>query len=659
MGRKVDQITVINSYERGEGIFSLELSIVDPPILKASLSGHANLEDARKTEILLDETIEYLKTEFGANSLYFITDMTHFHGTTWKAKLHFQRIARRFFSGEEISHVSLINPSILVQNMVYLVKKLNPEFRITVQGDEAEAIQTLEKTIEEDYQLEFGPVDRNGLLTSGTVKVNGVDLPVKSTEEWCLRLSGNHSVQFFLINNEIVLYKESGSFIKSEDAEQIGNTIRAILSSLGDGDYFLITDFSESSYVSLKSRKALEKQMITFRSRWKHRYHIFPRLIRTMYLAYSQLNPSVRKNSTLVSSWMEALSDYLGNLGNAKSIAEKLIKTSIDYDVLTREELIEQLKSKENEIEYLHRQQDEKIQNLFDSVSRISWDENFQPGDIHFEEVDDPFAPLANAISLLEHDIFEIINDLKDFNAALESKVIERTSELEKQNEELVKVNSELDSFVYSTSHDLRAPLVSVMGLIDLSKREKDPELRSHYFEMIVNSMQKLDSFIKDITDFSRNARMQVEFDEIDFNELVESIFEELQYMQGSDLEKRINIENVEVFVSDPRRLKMIFNNLISNAIRYQSEENGTPYVAMDITTDEKGAHIVIHDNGLGIRDEYLARIFDMFFRASETSQGSGLGLYIVKEAVEKLGGSISVDSKQGEGTRFEINLPS
>ena len=139
------------------------------------------------------------------------------------------------------------------------------------------------------------------------------------------------------------------------------------------------------------------------------------------------------------------------------------------------------------------------------SISRISWDENFQPSDLKIIERDDPFAPLSNAIVLLERDLFEIITDLKHFNEHLEARVLERTKELEIQNVELKKVNSELDSFVYKTSHDLRAPLVSLLGLINITKIEKDQSTKDRYLEMMESAVLKMDGFIKDITEFLRN----------------------------------------------------------------------------------------------------------------------------------------------------------
>ena len=200
--------------------------------------------------------------------------------------------------------------------------------------------------------------------------------------------------------------------------------------------------------------------------------------------------------------------------------------------------------------------------------------------------------------------------------------------------------------------------MVSVMGLVNIAKFENDPSEKEKYLELIGNSMKKLDGFIRDIIDYSRNTRFEIEYKEVDFEEMVESIWEDLDIVHMAKVEKRVNIQNSIPFKSDLIRIKMILSNLISNAIRYQKEDRENPFVAVNISIDGNGADIHVEDNGQGIDRIYMPRIFDMFFRASELSMGSGLGLYIVNEAVTKLDGTINVESKVGQGSRFNIHLP-
>lgn len=229
---------------------------------------------------------------------------------------------------------------------------------------------------------------------------------------------------------------------------------------------------------------------------------------------------------------------------------------------------------------------------------------------------------------------------------------------LKAQNEELIKINCELDRFVYSASHDLRAPLMSVKGLLNMIRIEPDTSLHGHYLQLIDKSVDKLDKFISDIIHYSRNSRLDIEPDEIDFMALVEESIESLKYMTDAERVKSIKSFRLNApFYSDYGRLLNIFNNVISNAVRYHDRWKDS-YIKIDITTDVEKARIVFEDNGIGIADEFQDQIFKMFFRASTESKGSGLGLYIVKSTIERLGGIIHMRSKLGEGTVFEIEIP-
>ncbi|MBW3545698.1 MAG: PAS domain S-box protein, partial [Bacteroidetes bacterium] len=230
---------------------------------------------------------------------------------------------------------------------------------------------------------------------------------------------------------------------------------------------------------------------------------------------------------------------------------------------------------------------------------------------------------------------------------------------LQEQNENLVKINAELDSFVYRTSHDLRSPLASVLGLIGVSRLEQNEQERLLYLELMEKSIRKLDSFIHDIINYAKNARVAVVHEEVDLQLLVQEILEGLKFMEGFDsIDKKIEIVQTIPFYSDPFRLKIIFNNLLSNAIKYRASRADQSYILVQMQIDRQRADLRIIDNGKGIAPENLSKIFDMFFRASTSSTGSGIGLYIVKEAVNTLGGNITVASVLGQGTTFTVALP-
>jgi len=223
---------------------------------------------------------------------------------------------------------------------------------------------------------------------------------------------------------------------------------------------------------------------------------------------------------------------------------------------------------------------------------------------------------------------------------------------------ELRKTNFELDSFVYRASHDLRAPLRSVLGLASIIKIEDVEEKRDEYLNLITKSINKLDKFISDLTDFSRNTRITITIEPIDFQALVLESMENLKYMDGANrVNLNLNVKNETALYSDVPRLNIILQNLLSNAIKYQSYERESK-INIDLTITENQINLIISDNGKGIKIEYLRRIFEMFFRASEDSYGSGLGLYITKQVIERLNGSIVVSSEYGKGTTFAIMLP-
>lgn len=230
---------------------------------------------------------------------------------------------------------------------------------------------------------------------------------------------------------------------------------------------------------------------------------------------------------------------------------------------------------------------------------------------------------------------------------------------MEKRNRELKKVNSELDKFVYSASHDLRAPLASVLGLVAIARLDDGSE-RNNHLNLIEKSIQKLDGFISDIIDFSRNARLEIIKEEINFEKLIHDVMDDLKYLDDSSkILRMVNITGQGSFYTDPRRLKIILSNLISNAFKYHTPKKENPFIEVRVDRSPRQVVIQVIDNGLGIGEQHLDNIFKMFYRGHETTKGSGLGLYIVKETVEKIEGTIQVSSTPGEGSTFTITLPS
>lgn len=228
------------------------------------------------------------------------------------------------------------------------------------------------------------------------------------------------------------------------------------------------------------------------------------------------------------------------------------------------------------------------------------------------------------------------------------------------QNKELTRINAELDRFVYSTSHDIRSPLVSILGLINIARLElKEGDVVDGYLGMIEKSVKKLDKFVQEIIHYSQNARMEVKYEQIDFESLVQEVFEGLKQVDGyNNIKLIIDCKTETPFFTDSNRLRVALNNLLANAILYQRKSIDDPYVEVKVEADKNIVSIIVKDNGIGISKEYIDKVFDMFFKATTFSSGSGLGLYVVKESMTILDGDISVVSKQNEGATFTMNIP-
>ncbi|MBB6463970.1 PAS domain-containing sensor histidine kinase [Flammeovirga kamogawensis] len=228
---------------------------------------------------------------------------------------------------------------------------------------------------------------------------------------------------------------------------------------------------------------------------------------------------------------------------------------------------------------------------------------------------------------------------------------------LMKRNEALSKANKELDNFVYRVSHDLRAPITSALGLIELSMTATPEEVKE-YLMLQQRSLTKLDGFIHDILNYSRNNRMELRPTKVNIEELLKSTIDQYKFINNyAETLISINVETENDLYCDESRLAVILNNIISNAYKFTSIR---PNASITINAHVISTDLImkISDNGIGIREQHLNKIFDMFYRATDVNNGSGLGLYIVHEAVKKLGGEIAVQSVLNHGTTFDIVIP-
>ena len=244
-------------------------------------------------------------------------------------------------------------------------------------------------------------------------------------------------------------------------------------------------------------------------------------------------------------------------------------------------------------------------------------------------------------------------------NSASEASLNRLAKEIQDKNEYLEKTNVELDRFLYSTSHDLRAPISSIRGLIMIAQREAEEVSIKKYLDMMHDRTLKLDSFIHDIMNYSRNARTELVPEPVDVKVVIEEITDSLKFFEGSE---KIHITNhlreCKWVNIDKARLRIVLNNLISNAVKYHDGKKENQWIDIKVKVGHNQLIISVADNGIGIDEAYQDRIFDMFFRATDKSKGSGLGLYIVAEVVKRMGGKLRVHSVPEIGSEFIVYLP-
>lgn len=229
-----------------------------------------------------------------------------------------------------------------------------------------------------------------------------------------------------------------------------------------------------------------------------------------------------------------------------------------------------------------------------------------------------------------------------------------------KTEEKLKQVNEELKTFIYRTSHDLRGPLASVLGITNLASMEITDARALKYFEYVDRSTQKLDRTLKALIDVASITQPDEGYTQVQFEELVREVIDNLNYTNRlENLHIDLEVRQKNAFISSKQLLTYVFEKLIENAVAYRKEDISNPKLAIRIDVEGPEAAVVVEDNGTGIPKELHRKVFNMFFKGVEKSRGSGLGLYVVEKLVSSLNGTIELSSQVGLGTRFDIHLRS
>ncbi len=248
----------------------------------------------------------------------------------------------------------------------------------------------------------------------------------------------------------------------------------------------------------------------------------------------------------------------------------------------------------------------------------------------------------------LSEKLFRINEEILQNNQYLELKVEERT-------EELQKLNRELDLLFYRSSHDFRRPLTTLKGLNEVARLTKIDPKGMEIMNLMVKTVNRMDLMLKKFYMLYEISSFQPDGHKFSLQQIVSDLKEKLD-QEGHQIDFRSNLSHYKDLDARNKIVGIILNNLAENAIQYAKGS----HAGINVNVFERNKEMRIHfeDNGIGIDETFFNRIFDMYFRGTELSQGNGLGLYVVKSCVEKLEGKIRLESKKDDFTRFEISFP-
>lgn len=258
-------------------------------------------------------------------------------------------------------------------------------------------------------------------------------------------------------------------------------------------------------------------------------------------------------------------------------------------------------------------------------------------------------------------DDYILKSSLKRLPSAIFNAMAKKTAEFEREINfrKLQDANAELKTFIYRSSHDIRQPVSSILGLIELTKKQLNNSDATPLIEMMDSCAKRLDNILLQLIEVIRVKDDLPKKSEVDLHSLIADVIDQLKHHSGYEKIKfSVNIENKTPFHSDASMLISVFQNLIGNAIQYRNYSIPDPFINIDIKNVSSGLEILVMDNGIGIKNKLLDQVFEMFYRGTIQSNGLGLGLYLTKNIVEKLDGIIKIESVDGKSTTVSVFFP-
>lgn len=251
---------------------------------------------------------------------------------------------------------------------------------------------------------------------------------------------------------------------------------------------------------------------------------------------------------------------------------------------------------------------------------------------------------------------------LKEINTRLKTAQNDLTHsvrELSQKKAQMEDHNQQLELFVYKASHDIKGPLRSIMGLTQIGLNDVQDTTAVEYFQHIYKCTRRLDNLLMDLLKLTKVKQAEVEKQEVDLPVMLQEIIQSFSNIKHFDLVKtEVDIQEGLRLVSDEKLLYSVLQNFTENGIKYCDPYKEQPYLHIQVEQNAEGTTFTFKDNGLGIPAEQLPKIFDMFYKVDPSSDGTGLGLHIVKLTIEKLRGKLRVRSKVRVGSMFILTFP-